>query len=67
VPLLSYRIPIEEIIAYANRLLRVYEGLDMPVSGCRMRVTITILQLETGDVIAVSAPLSHCLPLYPLV
>ena len=39
---------------FANRLLVVYDGLEMEASACRLRVTITLLQLEAGDVVAVS-------------
>eukprot|EP00602_Paraphysomonas_sp_CaronLab_P001215 CAMPEP_0185020322 /NCGR_PEP_ID=MMETSP1103-20130426/2920_1 /TAXON_ID=36769 /ORGANISM="Paraphysomonas bandaiensis, Strain Caron Lab Isolate" /LENGTH=403 /DNA_ID=CAMNT_0027551151 /DNA_START=12 /DNA_END=1223 /DNA_ORIENTATION=+ len=48
----SFKIPSDELLSFANRMLRLYDGLDSEASLCRMMVTVTILQLETGDVVA---------------
>ncbi|CAE7644465.1 snpC, partial [Symbiodinium microadriaticum] len=47
-----YTVPTQEVLSFAARMLRVYEGLESEASLCRMMVTITILQLELGDVVA---------------
>ena len=49
----SYTVPTNEVLAFANRMIRIYEGLESEASESRMRVTITLLQLELGDVVAV--------------
>lgn len=48
----SYTVPTNEVLAFANRMIRIYEGLESEASESRMRVTITLLQLELGDVVA---------------
>jgi hypothetical protein len=54
--LFRYTVPLQEVLAFANRMLRIYEGLEAEASVCRMMVTITLLQLEGGDVVAVRWP-----------
>lgn len=51
---IRYSVPMVEVFSFANRMLRVYEGLQSEASLCRLMTTITLLQLEGGDVVAVS-------------
>lgn len=47
-----------QIVEFCNRMIRIYTGLEAEASKCRMILTITLLQLELGDVVGVSV--SRC-------
>lgn len=47
----SYTIPTLEIVEFCNRMIRIFTGLEAEASKCRMMLTITLLQLELGDVV----------------
>jgi len=43
-----------QIVSFCNRMIRVFSGLEAEASKCRLFLTVTLLQLELGDVVAVS-------------
>ena len=42
-----------QIVGFCHRMVKMYAGLGLDASKCRMLLTITLLQLEIGDVVAV--------------
>jgi hypothetical protein len=56
---LSCLITAMQIVCFAGRMIRVFSGLEAEASKCRMILTVTLLQLEMGDVVAVSQSVSE--------